>query len=233
VKARKSLVPLVLLLVLLVAASGLAAIGIVHRDAPATASAEEQGLSASLHYVDGYSNWGPTDVYGSAVLWPHDDVAAISVHFLPRLTDGAKYMWWVVNTVTGKAVNIGAFNTSNAGDAAQDVYPRAPMPAGANGIVVTMWRPGDSIRALGSKRALAGQFPLPPAPTAVGALPLPLPRSGVPGTPSPSLVGPGGSAVPRQPTYIHPLKLPVPVARLPQTGGGPFAGAPRQPRLPR
>jgi hypothetical protein len=209
-KARKSLIPLVLLFVLLIASGGLAAIRIVHRDTPATASAEELGLSASLHYVDGYSNWGPTDVYGSAVVWPHEGVATINVHFLPRLTDGASYLWWVVNTVTGKAVNIGAFNTTNAGDAAQDVYPSSPMPAGANGVVVTVWSPGDSIRALGSKRALAGQFPLPSAPTAVGALPLP-----------------------RQPTYIHPLKLPVPVARLPQTGGGPFAEALSQPRLPR
>lgn len=132
--------------------------------APAAVHAETRGLDVRLSYVRGYSNWGPTNVYGSAKVWLSEGVAMLSVHNLPHLLNGDSYAWWLVNTSSGDALPLGAFNTSEAGDAAKDnIFNQAP-PQGADALVVTVMHPNDPAAAPGPLRTLAGYFPAQTAP---------------------------------------------------------------------
>lgn len=133
--------------------------------APAAVHAESRGLDVRLSYVRGYSNWGPTNVNGVAKVWLSEGVAMLSVHNLPHLLNGDSYAWWLVNTGTGDALPLGAFNTSEAGDASQDaIFNQAP-PQGADALVVTIKHPGDPAAAPGPLRSLTGYFPAQAAPT--------------------------------------------------------------------
>jgi hypothetical protein len=173
--------------------------------------------------MEGLSNWGPTNVYGTATLWPQEQLATISVHLLPHLLGGQQYGWWVTNAQTGKATQLGSFDTSFAGDGTQDVFLSKSLPIGANEIIVTVWHPGDSTKSPGVDRSVAGLISVPPAPTATA-------------TPSAPSSGPYASTVPtgipgvitnpgHHPNYTGRVKAPVTIRTLPSTGGGPLVHA--------
>src|SRR5579862_4561734 len=82
-------------------------VGILRHATPAVVNAEERGTSVALSYQPGQSSWGPTNVYGTAVLWPLDGVATLSVHLLPHLQHGDRYVWWVANSHTGASMRLG------------------------------------------------------------------------------------------------------------------------------
>jgi len=123
------------------------------------ARGEEKGIVVSLSYIRGYSNWGPTNVYGTAQLWPQEGVAVLAVHNLPHLLNDDKYAGWIVNTVSGDALLLDTFNTSEAGDGSIDVIFDQSVPRGANAVVVTVMHPGDPAGLPGPQRTLSGIFP--------------------------------------------------------------------------
>src|SRR5579875_1776602 len=112
---RKTMKILSPLLALTIAGIGLIA------GATTVARGEEQGMTIKLSYIQGYSNAGPTNVYGTLRLWPTDGVAALDALDLPRQENGAIYVSWIVNTSTGEAMRLGSFNADDAGDATQDI----------------------------------------------------------------------------------------------------------------
>jgi hypothetical protein len=135
---------------------------------PLTARAEEQGLSVKLAYMYGYSNAGPTNVYGTARLWPSEGVAVLDAHNMPRQENSDIYVSWIVNTTTGVSLRLGAFNADDAGNVSQDITFNSAPPQGANALLVTVQHSGDPLAAPAAKRSLAGYFPplnvAPPAP---------------------------------------------------------------------
>ena len=134
-------------------------VNVLRQTSPTVVRAEEHGTSVDLGYQPGYSTWGPTDVYGTAVLWPKEGVATLSVHLLPRLEGGDRYVWWVVNTKNGAAMRLGTFNTTNAGDTFLDTFIAHSLPAGANAVVVTVASAADKLGAPSSSRSLYGVLP--------------------------------------------------------------------------
>jgi hypothetical protein len=186
-----------------------------------------------LAYLQGYSNYGPTNVYGSAHLWPKEGVAELAVHLLPPQSGGSQYASWLVNTTTGEAMLLGRFNTNDAGDATQDIVFSSTMPQAANAVVVTVVRPGDPASLPGPIRSVAGTFPsqhiVPlvthhPAPAAPPAKPRP--HSG----PAPAQPHHGSSTTQgsHHTSKAHKASASTsgshhPVVMLPITGGGPAA----------
>lgn len=126
---------------------------------PAAGHAEEKGMTITLSYVRGYSNWGPTNVYGNAQFWPSEGVAALYVHNLPRLLQGDTYASWIVNTASGDVRRLGTFNTDDAGDGYEDITFDGGLPPGSNALLVTVQHPGDPATGPGPQRSLAGYFP--------------------------------------------------------------------------
>ncbi len=200
---------------------------------PLTARAEEHGVSVKLAYMYGYSNAGPTNVYGSARLWPSEGVAVLDAHNMPRQENGDTYVSWIVNTTTGASLRLGAFNADDAGNVSQDITFNNAPPQGANALLVTVQHSGDPLNAPAAKRSLAGYFPplnvaLPPVAAPSHARPTtatrPRPATGTRVKPARDTgTGTGhASAAPhtsaRQPTAAPPV-----VIVLPTTGGGPPA----------
>jgi hypothetical protein len=177
---------------------------------PSTAKAEERGLRVPLSYVHGVSNWGPTDVLGTATVWPQEGVAELSVQLLPRLANGDTYAWWVMNSSTGAALRLGTFNTSDAGDAHVDTFLVGTLPSHANMVLVTVSHPGDTVNRPSGMRSISGYLVNP-----VKTLP-PTNGSGAKGSNNP---GARSGQVDRN---GHPI-APVHVVALPRTGGGPDA----------
>jgi len=199
---------------------------------PLAARAEEQGISVKLAYIDGYSNAGPTNVYGSARLWPSEGVAVLAAHNMPRQENGDTYVSWVVNTTTGDALRLGAFNADDAGDVSQDITFDSALPRGANALLVTVQHQGDPLIAPAAKRSLAGYFPpLPVAKPARVVAPAPT-RANITRRSAGARIG-HASAAPRttvgrpsiapRTTVGRPSMARPVVIRLPTTGGGPPA----------
>ncbi len=200
---------------------------------PLTARAEEHGLSVKLAYMYGYSNAGPTNVYGTARLWPSEGVAVLDAHNMPRQENGDTYVSWIVNTTTGASLRLGAFNADDAGNVSQDITFNNAPPQGANALLVTVQHSGDPLNAPAAKRSLAGYFP----PLNVALPPVAAPSHARPTITKPVRPATGtrvklardtgtgtghASAAPhtsaRQPTAAPPV-----VIVLPTTGGGPPA----------
>lgn len=131
-------------------------LNVLRQTTPAVVNAEERGVTIDMRYQRGYSTWGPTNVYGTTVLWPREGVATLSVHLLPRLEGGDRYVWWVVNTKSGAALRLGTFNTTNAGDMYLDTFMPRGLPKGADAVVISMAAKEDSLATPGTARALYG-----------------------------------------------------------------------------
>jgi hypothetical protein len=189
---------------------GGAGLVLLRQAAPSTAKAEERGLRVPLSYVHGVSNWGPTDVQGTATVWPQEGVAELSVQLLPRLTNGDTYAWWVMNSTTGDVLRLGTFNTSDAGDAHVDTFLMGTLPARANLVLVTVSHPGDTVNRPSGMRSISGYLVTPAQPVS------PADGAGVKGSTTPA--GKAGQ-VDRNGQPIAPVH----VVALPRTGGGPAA----------
>jgi hypothetical protein len=200
--------PILMQLGLAVLLGGSAGFALVRHAAPSTVNAEERGLHVPLTYIHGLSNWGPTNVRGTAVVWPLEGVAELSISLLPRLSHGDTYAWWVVNSTTGDALRLASFNTSNAGDAHIDTYLTGTLPRQANMVLVTVSHPGDAHDRPGDVRSVSGYMVIPPLPQTSG--------SGAAGSATPV----AGDGQTQRNTQSTP---PFRVVALPRTGGGPGA----------
>ncbi len=193
---------------------------------PTRASAEEPGVVVKLSYTRGYSNAGPNDAYGTAHVWAAEGVCVLAVHNMPHFDDGRQYVSWIVNTTTGEALRLDAFNADAAGNASQDTIFNGPLPQGANAVVVTVRGPGDPVSLPTGQRTLAGFFaPRQPvsAPGSAGPAGARVGR-----TPAPTRTGqPGASHPTRSSGPVRsnsPVRAPI-IVSLPKTGGGPAARA--------
>ncbi len=189
---------------------GGAGLVLLRQAAPSTAKAEERGLRVSLSYVHGVSNWGPTDVLGTATVWPQEGVAELSVQLLPRLTNGDTYAWWVMNSTMGAVLRLGTFNTSDAGDAHVDTFLMGSLPARANMVLITVAHPGDTVKRPGGMRSISGYLVTP-----ANALS----SSNGAGAAGSTTSGAKGGHVGKNGQSTAPFR----VAALPRTGGGPDA----------
>jgi hypothetical protein len=215
---HRSLARLITVAVLVVAAVA-ASPDLVQRHAPSSANAEEQAIVVMLSYEPGYSNFGPTDIYGAADIWPNEGEATIAVHVLPQLFNGAEYVWWVVNRVNGHAMRLGAFDTDSAGDYYQDTYLHAPLPTGADSVVVTVWQPGQSNKQPGKVHSLAGWFPHAAPPPSQLTRTAASSAAAVPGTPTAMPRGTVLRRYPTQgPTYVATTAAKTPISANPITG---------------
>lgn len=192
-------------------------VNVLRQTSPAVVKAEEHGTSVDLKYQPGYSTWGPTDVYGTAVLWPQEGVATLAVHLMPRLEGGDRYVWWVVNTKSGAALRLGTFNTSNAGDTFLDTFIAHSLPAHANAVVVTVASATDPLSTPAASRSLYGVLPpllINNAATTVSSASLP-----GDGSATTSREGAGSGTESSSPVSRAPLS-PTQLPRiLPMTGG--------------
>ena len=191
-------------------------INVLRQTSPAVVNAEEHGTSVDLSYQRGYSTWGPTNVYGTAVLWPREAVATLAVHLLPRLEGGDRYVWWVVNMKSGAALRLGTFNTSNAGDIFLDTFIQHALPAGANAVLVTVASATDTLSAPSVSRTLYGALPSLTASAAATAVPGSLPGDGSATTSREGALSGTESSSPLSRTPLSPKQLP---RVLPMTGG--------------
>ena len=208
------------------------ATAVIVDQAPLTARAEEQGLSVKLAYMYGYSNAGPTNVYGTARLWPSEGVAVLDAHNMPRQENGDTYVSWIVNTTSGASLRLGAFNADDAGNVSQDITFNSTPPRGANALLVTVQHSGDPLNAPAAKRGLAGYFPplnvAPPPPVAAPSharatsATRPRPATGTRVKPATGTRTGHASGAPRT-SARQPAAVPPIVVRLPTTGGGPPA----------
>jgi hypothetical protein len=164
------------------------------------------------------------------MIWPHEGVARLTVHKLPHLLGGDSYVWWVVSTLSGDALRLGTFNTSEAGDGQVDTFLNASLPSDANVLVVSVARRGDALSRPGVERTLSGYMAM-RGPSSSLAQPQPLGSGHGSGSQAHGGRGsgvPGGSA-PGTRVQVLTAKaragrtLPVRVVSLPQTGGGPGA----------
>ncbi|HVA88852.1 MAG TPA: hypothetical protein VNL71_03330 [Chloroflexota bacterium] len=181
---------------------------LAHQTTPTIVNAEERGLRIPLSYVHGLSNWGPTNVQGKATIWPQEGVAELSLHFLPRLSNGDQYTWWVMNSSTGASLRLASFNTNDAGDAYIDTYLPAALPHQANMVLIAVTHPGDPAGKPGSQRSLSGYMLAPSQPD-----------HALPGQGGIHASGSKGSEAARN----GQARAPFQVVALPQTGGGPGA----------
>lgn len=184
---------------------------------PGHATAEESGHKAPLAYVPGYSTWGPTNVYGEARVWAREGEVALSVHFLPHLPSPGHYASWLVDRNTGQALRVGTFNTSDAGDAVQDVVLGAPISTDEETVVVTAYPTGGADDVPGPYRSAVGSLSA-TAPAAAHPAPATAPTAPTGehrGSGTHAASGPGRANPHAKPsTYV---------VVLPRTGGGPWA----------
>lgn len=183
---------------------------------PGHVTAEESGHKTPLAYVPGYSTWGPTNVYGVARVWAREGEVALSVHFLPRLPSPGHYASWLVDRNTGQALRVGTFNTSEAGDAVQDVILGTPISTAEETVVVTAYPTGGADDVPGPYRS------------AIGSLSAAAP---VAAHPAPTLSSPAPTTGEHRGSGMHPTTGPghanphakpsTYVVVLPRTGGGP------------
>lgn len=186
-------------------------VGVLWRATPAIVDAEERGVSVDLTYQRGHSTWGPTNAYGTAVLWPLEGVATLTVHLLPHLEHGDRYVWWVMNTHSGATKHLGTFNTTAAGNVFLDTFVAGSLPRDADAVLVSIAPAGDPLAAPSARRTLYGDMATQSHLLPAAAL------QGTPGqdrsaTPQP---GTDGSGI-----YRAPVSLPM-------TGGAQLAHARR------
>jgi len=181
---------------------------LARQTSPTSVNAEERGLRVPLSYLHGLSNWGPTNVRGTATVWPQEGVAELSLHFLPRLANGDTYTWWVINSATGASLRLASFNTNDAGDAYIDTYLPGTLPPQANMVLIAVTHPGDPRNRPGSQRSLSGYMLAPSQPAGS----------------SPGQGGANSAATKSSETARDGrARAPFHVVALPQTGGGPGA----------
>lgn len=139
-------------------------------------------VNVILTYLDGISNWGPTDAAGVMELVKEEGEIRLTVANLPPLADEA-YEVWLFNTRDNTALSGGRFNTNARGDATyHKVLANAIESKGYNLAFISV---ADGRASAGASTSPSGRISiagfLPQNLLAEGAWPSQLPGTGQPG----------------------------------------------------
>jgi LPXTG-motif cell wall-anchored protein len=132
-------------------------------------------ITIVLSYLEGVSNWGPTNATGVAELVTREGEVHLKTTGLPRLT-GEEYDVWIVNTNSQQRLSLGRFNSADDGRGALDVAGAREIPdSGWNLMMLSVEATGTASTAPSNRHTIAGRFPNPSDPQ---ARPGTLPRTG-------------------------------------------------------
>jgi LPXTG-motif cell wall-anchored protein len=188
-------------------------------------------VTINLTYLDGVSNWGPTDATGTSVVVLREEEVELSVAGLPKLS-GEMYEVWLANTAGGDWLSVGKFNVDGTG--AGELQESIDLPSGLpehpyDLLLITVEPEPDSSAAPTDKVSIAGYFPGThgaPASTATATTGPGSNQDGAEATASATAVGPTARGT-STPAVVIPNKVRTPSvtgtpglspSRLPKTG---------------
>ena len=172
----------------LIAAVALALTAVVA--VPERGSANGVPILVDLAYIDGLSNWGPTDADGTVELSFAEGYARLDAAGLPRL-DTERYQGWIVNSESNDAISIGSFNADGGGVISFEGDVPALSDFGFDLFIITVEPSPDDAPQPTSDRSIGGRF------TLLGAVP------GDDGTPGDVQASPGELPNTGDPTLLH------------------------------
>jgi len=144
---------------------------------PLPAFADGTPVHVVLNYLNGVSNWGPTDAGGVLELVRAEGEARLTVRGLPK-TPGQHDVLWLIHEGTNEVFRLGELQFQADGTATLDLFLPDPIPdQGWNLAMVTVENTAAPEHP-GPRHAVAGRFPQPPR---EGILPGALPNTGLGG----------------------------------------------------
>jgi len=123
----------------------------------------------TLSYLDGLSNWGPTDASGSVELIFAEGYVRLSADGLPVL-EGERYQGWIVNSQTNDAISIGQFNTTLDGEIRYEGVLPPIADFGFDLFILTVEPDPDDAPQPSAQRSIGGRFSLIGLPATDGSL---------------------------------------------------------------
>jgi hypothetical protein len=130
---------------------------------PAALPAHANGnpVSVVLSYLNGVSNWGPTDATGVADLVLREGDVKVTVTGLPQLTN-QKYVVWLTRSGASDVYMLGAFTTgADKAGRLNLTLPEAVPDKGWDTVLITVEASAGQPTAPGQQRSIAGRFPTP------------------------------------------------------------------------
>ncbi len=116
-------------------------------------------LLIKLEYLNGLSNWGPTDASGTLELALGEGYAKVNAIGLPK-TAGQRYQGWLVNSQSNDAISIGTFNPgSDSSVAYRSVLPPT-VNFGFDLFIITVEPDPDDAPQPTARRSIGGRFSL-------------------------------------------------------------------------
>jgi hypothetical protein len=113
-----------------------------------------------LAYLNGVSNWGPTNAAGVAELVLKEGEVRLTATNLPALS-GEDYRLWVLNTASGDYKQIAAFNSGPDQVARVDTFLAEPETRDGWDLVLVSIETADSTPAkAGARHSIAGRYPV-------------------------------------------------------------------------
>lgn len=118
-------------------------------------------ISIVLSYLQGVSNWGPAGAAGVAELVFKEGEVRLTATGLPSLR-GEEYRAWLVNTRSGESLSLAGFNPTEDQVARVDLVLADAIPErGWDLLLVSVETPDGSGSSPGTRRTIAGRFPVP------------------------------------------------------------------------
>ncbi|MBX5492385.1 MAG: anti-sigma factor [Chloroflexi bacterium] len=157
---------------------GLVTAALVLLAMPSGVHANGTPINVVLQYLNGVSNWGPTNASGVAEIITGEGEVRLQATGLPRLT-GERYQLWIIDSSTNTQLPLGAFNASPDGVGRLDLVLDQPIPDSSwNLLVVTVEAEGAPPATPSNRRSIAGRI-AEPGPGG-STRPAELPRTGGP-----------------------------------------------------
>ena len=153
---------------------------------PQQAEANGVPTLVSLRYLEGLSNWGPTDATGELELSFAEGFARLKAQGLEQLA-AERYQGWLVNSETNDAISIGRFNATADGTLAYEGTLPPIADFGFDLFIVTVEPEPDDAPQPHSQRSIGGYFDMVGpsgadglTPSDVSMQPTELPNTGAP-----------------------------------------------------
>jgi hypothetical protein len=127
--------------------------------APGASLANGVPTVVELRYLEGLSNWGPTEATGKLELSFAEGYARLRAQRLPQL-ERERYQGWLVNSETNDAISVGRFNANSAGDAVLDGTLPLITDFGFDLFVLTVEPEPDDAPQPTDRRSIGGRFSL-------------------------------------------------------------------------
>jgi len=140
----------------------------------APAHANGNPVTITLTYLDGISNWGPTNAAGVAEMVGKEGELRLVASGLPLLR-GERYEVWILNTTRGDRMALGRFSAGEDGIGKLDLVLDDVIPDKEwNLMMLTVESEAGQAAAPSARHSIAGRFPT----AASAGRPGELPRTG-------------------------------------------------------